>query len=94
MLARQLPALVITGFIESKNATVGSLTPKVYLRVGELFRGRYGAHAGWAHSLLFAAELPAFRPALNRVAHLRLPDRVELLWLSAQGLDDLSLSCP
>ena len=42
----------------------GSLTPKVYNRVGELFRGRYGEHAGWAHSLLFAAELPLFRGRL------------------------------
>lgn len=41
-----------------------SLTPTVYDRVGELFRQRYGAHAGWAHSLLFAAELPQFMPRL------------------------------
>lgn len=37
-----------------------SLTPKVYERVGNLFRDAYGSHAGWAHSLLFAAELPMF----------------------------------
>ena len=37
-----------------------SLTPSVYARVGECFRSRFGTHAGWAHSLLFAAELPAF----------------------------------
>ena len=42
----------------------GSLTPKVYARVGELFRTNYGAHAGWAHSVLFAAELPAYRSLL------------------------------
>lgn len=41
-----------------------SLTPALYERVGELFRGRYGAHAGWAHSALFAAELPGFRDRL------------------------------
>ena len=41
-----------------------SLTPAVYLRVGELFRQRYGPFAGWAHSLLFAAELPQFRVLL------------------------------
>ena len=42
-----------------------SLTPAVYERVGELFRGRYrGGHAGWAHSLLFTAELPLFRARL------------------------------
>ena len=42
----------------------GSLTPKVYARVGGLFRSAYGPHAGWAHSVLFAAELPQFRGRL------------------------------
>ncbi|KAG5181946.1 DNA glycosylase, partial [Tribonema minus] len=31
-----------------------SLTPTIYQRVGELFKQRFGQHAGWAHSLLFA----------------------------------------
>ena len=26
-----------------------SLTPKVYARVGDAFRAKYGSHAGWAH---------------------------------------------
>nr|QDO16337.1 N-glycosylase/DNA lyase [Lingulodinium polyedra] len=34
-----------------------SLTPRVYEQVGEAFRRRFGAFAGWAHSLLFGAEL-------------------------------------
>jgi len=42
-----------------------SLTPTVYEKVGDIFRSRYGvSHAGWAHSLLFAAELPSFRSKL------------------------------
>lgn len=41
-----------------------SLTPTVYARVGDLFRDRFGQRAGWAHSLLFAAELPAFKASL------------------------------
>jgi len=41
-----------------------SLTPTIYARVGELFRSRFGSHAGWAHSLLFAAELPMFQSRL------------------------------
>lgn len=55
-----------------------SITPAVYERVGALFRARYtGGHAGWAHSVLFTAELPAFRerlpPALQEAmqAHAR-----------------------
>eukprot|EP00903_Cladosiphon_okamuranus_P011070 g10450.t2 len=42
-----------------------SLTPTVYARVGDLFRKRFGDHAGWAHSLLFAAELPGFKAMLS-----------------------------
>lgn len=41
-----------------------SLTPAVYDRVGDLFRERYGEYAGWAHCLLFAAELPLFQDTL------------------------------
>ena len=41
-----------------------SLTPTVYERVGDTFRSRFGAKAGWAHSVLFAAELPEFRRLL------------------------------
>jgi N-glycosylase/DNA lyase len=42
-----------------------SITPAVYARVGDLFRARYsGGHAGWAHSVLFTAELPAFSARL------------------------------
>lgn len=41
-----------------------SVTPKLYERVGDLFRDRFGPHAGWAHSLMFAAELPLFRKTL------------------------------
>jgi len=43
-----------------------SLTPKVYREVGEIFRSRFASHAGWAHSLLFIAELPSFRAVLPK----------------------------
>jgi hypothetical protein len=50
--------------------------------VGELFRSRYGTHAGWAHSLAFAAELPAFRGALpehiaSEMAEARSAEKAE-----------------
>ena len=38
-----------------------SITPIVYEEVGEVFRSRFPIKAGWAHSVLFAAELPEFR---------------------------------
>eukprot|EP01039_Chlorochromonas_danica_P006958 gene6958-7698_t len=41
-----------------------SLTPAIYERVGQVFRELFQEKAGWAHSLLFAAELPPFRPLL------------------------------
>lgn len=44
-----------------KDAEPKSLTPAVYEAVGQVFRDRFGEHAGWAHSVLFAAKLPAFR---------------------------------
>ncbi|VEU42306.1 unnamed protein product [Pseudo-nitzschia multistriata] len=44
--------------------TVRSLTASNYKKVGEVFRGRFPNRAGWAHSLLFVAELPSFRGLL------------------------------
>lgn len=41
-----------------------SITPKIYRRVGDLFRDRFKSYPGWAHSLLFVAELPSFREVL------------------------------
>lgn len=42
-----------------------SITPGIYTGIGDFFRERFGAYAGWAHNLLFAADLPAFR---NRIS--------------------------
>ena len=41
-----------------------SLTPTIYEQVGDIFRSRFTDKAGWAHSVLFAAELPEFRKFL------------------------------
>jgi N-glycosylase/DNA lyase len=41
-----------------------SITPTIYKQVGDLFRIRFPSYAGWAHSLLFVAELPSFRNIL------------------------------
>lgn len=38
-----------------------SLTPATYEAIGELFRGLWGKEAGWAHSVLFAADLRTFK---------------------------------
>lgn len=47
-----------------------SLTPKVYQEVAGIFKQRFPLYPGWAHSLLFVAELPSFRPVLP-------PDMIE-----------------
>lgn len=41
-----------------------SITPTIYKKVGDLFRDRFIKYSGWAHSLLFVAELPSFRNIL------------------------------
>lgn len=46
-----------------------SLTPTIYEQVGDIFRDMFQRRAGWAHSVLFAAELPLFRGKLP--AHLQ-----------------------
>ena len=38
----------------------------MYKQTGDLFRNLFQSKAGWAHSLLFVAELPSFRPVLPR----------------------------
>lgn len=50
--------------IERLLEKVKSLTPAAYQQVGDLFRDRFKTKSGWAHSLLFVAELPSFRPTL------------------------------
>jgi len=42
-----------------------SLTPTIYDQVGRLWRDRYGEHAGWAHTILFAADLAKFKKLRN-----------------------------
>jgi N-glycosylase/DNA lyase len=41
-----------------------SLTPTIYDEIGDIFRNLFQHHAGWAHSVLFAAELPFHRKLL------------------------------
>jgi N-glycosylase/DNA lyase len=55
-----------------------SLTPAVYHRVGELFRQRFGTHAGWGHQLLFAAELQEFRKLLPPSMVLQMEEARQL----------------
>ena len=42
------------------------VTPKLYPLVVGLFSSRFGEYTGWAHSLLFMAELPAFKEKVEK----------------------------
>ncbi|KAL3663978.1 hypothetical protein V7S43_010865 [Phytophthora oleae] len=53
------------------DATLGdrkSITPTVYRAVGDLFRTRFAPQAGWAHSVLFAGDLSAFKPKKTKAS--------------------------
>lgn len=50
--------------LAGKQKETKTLTPFVYDRIGDAFRGQFMHHAGWAHSVLFAAELPDLRGLL------------------------------
>mmetsp|Transcript_29363 Transcript_29363/g.46081 ORF Transcript_29363/g.46081 Transcript_29363/m.46081 type:complete len:291 (+) Transcript_29363:81-953(+) len=47
--------------LDSSLEEAKSLTPKIYQRVGDLWRDKYGSYAGWAHTILFAADLVKFK---------------------------------
>ncbi|XP_072015380.1 N-glycosylase/DNA lyase-like [Amphiura filiformis] len=44
-----------------KLAKTKSLTDKIYREIGDHFRGLFGEYAGWAHSVLFSADLKKFK---------------------------------
>jgi N-glycosylase/DNA lyase len=68
-------------------STTKSVTPALYAHVGRLFRERFHPHAGWAHSLLFVAELPSFRPVLPS----QLVEQMDQVWNSYCCIDNVML---
>jgi hypothetical protein len=45
----------------SKITAAATITPTLYNLIGDVFRTRFGQYAGWAHSLLFCAELSDYK---------------------------------
>lgn len=41
--------------------TAKTLTPKIYKEIGDFYRKRFGEYAGWANTILFAADLKKFK---------------------------------
>lgn len=57
-------SIAIRDYAPHLRTQVKSLTPTVYDEVGNVFRNLFQHRAGWAHSVLFAAELPNYRNLL------------------------------
>ena len=58
-----------------------SLTKATYEAVGDLFRSLWGKQAGWAHSVLFAADLRTFAERLSvklEIAEVKKEEDAEL----------------
>ncbi|RHZ08661.1 hypothetical protein DYB37_007337 [Aphanomyces astaci] len=47
------------------HAATKSLTPTIYAEVGKLYQDRFSPFAGWAHSILFAADLNKVKTLLS-----------------------------
>lgn len=52
------------GFAVSANATK-TMNDKIYRAIGDKFRSLFGSKAGWAHSVLFTAELKKTKKSLQ-----------------------------
>ncbi len=50
----------------AKAVTSKTVTPAVYAEIGNVFRDVFGDKAGWAHSVLFAADLFSFRKVMMK----------------------------
>lgn len=48
-----------------------SLTAATYDAIGDHFRGLWGKEAGWAHSVLFTADLRTFSEKLNTKVEIK-----------------------
>ena len=48
-------------------ASQKTVTTRVYTEIGDHFRGLYGEFAGWAHSVLFSADLKHLRTVETKV---------------------------
>ena len=68
-----------------------SITPAVYEEVGDVFRSRFTNKAGWAHSVLFAAELPEFRRRLPIALQDEMRAFVELSKTAKKIVNDVKL---
>ncbi|XP_033105498.1 N-glycosylase/DNA lyase-like isoform X2 [Anneissia japonica] len=59
-----------------KLKTAKSLTATIYKEIGDTYRQMFGEYAGWAHSVLFSADLRKFQELQGQKKHsLEKPDQ-------------------
>ncbi|KAI7869265.1 DNA glycosylase [Mucor mucedo] len=56
-----------------------TLTSQLYIQVGDHFRSLFGKYAGWAHSVLFTADLKSFSPQKRKLEDVKLEEKREIL---------------
>ncbi|XP_041941892.1 N-glycosylase/DNA lyase [Alosa sapidissima] len=56
-----------------------TLTDKVHREIGDFFRQLWGPYAGWAHSVLFCADLKKFQKLKERAAGVKAE------WVKSEG---------
>ncbi len=67
-----------------------SLTKATYDAVGDHFRDLWGKEAGWAHSVLFTADLKAFSERLSTKIEIKEEEKV--LKVEENGETDVEIS--
>lgn len=76
---------------KAKNKT---LTKALYSAVGDHFRGLWGSQAGWAHSVLFTADLRAFSDRLVEKPAEKTEDDADIKAVKVETKDDVALVAP
>lgn len=69
-----------------------SLTPATYDAIGNRFRSLWGKEAGWAHSVLFTADLRAFSERLKVKVEITQIKQEELVEIASPVLTEKEIT--
>jgi len=72
-------------------AQVKTVTDRVYLEIGNHFRSLYGDYAGWAHSVLFSADLKHLKDNQNANVVEKEPKAIKIKVEKEQKADQMKL---
>lgn len=76
---------------KAKNKT---LTKALYDAVGDHFRSLWGDQAGWAHSVLFTADLRAFSDRVSEKPVGKTEDEKDIVAVKVETKDEVALVAP